>query len=142
MAVTDTSLGFKPQGRMSGGPWTIQTFVFKDTETLYKGDMINLESGEADLGATGDTSLVGVAMESKAGTDSTTEITVITDPDMIYAVYDANARVVGATLDLSGSAGAQTVTTSSNAEFIVVANSSADEWTLVRINPASHALDS
>lgn len=138
--ATDTNAGFKFMGRMSGGPVTIQRVLFKDTETLYKGDMVNMESGEADLAATGDTALAGIAMETVSGTDSTTYIDVIVDLDAIYAVYDANARAIGDTLDLSGSAGAQTVTTTSNADFIVVANSTADEWTLVRIKPAAHVL--
>lgn len=138
MAV-DTTPGFKLMGRLSGGPTTIQTFYFKDTETLTKGDIVNAESGEVDLGATGDTALLGIAMETKAGVDSTTQIEVCVDGDAIYAVYDANARAIGATLDLSGATGAQTVATSSNAEFVVVANSTAAEWTLVRINPAKHA---
>ena len=141
MAVTDTQLGFRYMGRMGNDDVpTVQNLYFKDTETLSKGDMINAESGEADLAATADTTLLGIALETKAGTDSTTQIEVITDIDAIYAVYDANARSVGDLLDLSGATGAQTVAAASNNEFIVVANSGADEWTLVRINPAKHAL--
>ena len=52
----------------------------------------------------------------------------------MYGVDDANARVLGATLDLSGATGAQAVAASSNKEFVVVAPSSASEETLVRIN--------
>ena len=132
--ATDNTAGFKFMYRLSGGPATVQTLTFKDTETLYKGDLVNLESGEIDLAATGDTAFVGVVMETKSGTDSTTTVEVITDSDAVYAVYDANARAMGATLDLSGSAGAQGVTTSSNADFMVIAPSSADDWTLVTFN--------
>ena len=139
MAVVDTSLGFRAMGRMSGGPTTVQTHTFKDDETLYKGDLVNLESGEIDLAATGDTALLGVVQKTTVGTDSTTTVEVITDPDMVYAVYDANVRAAGALLDISGAAGAQTIAAASNNEFIVVAPSAADELTLVRINPASHA---
>jgi hypothetical protein len=106
---------------------------FRDTETLTKGDMLNLESGEVDLGATNDSAFLGIALETVAGTDSTTEIRVMCDPLAIYSVYDANARVMGETLDLSGATGAQTVTTSSNADFIVIAPSTASERTLVMI---------
>ena len=140
MAVQDTTLGFKLMGRLSGGPTTIQTLKFKDTETLTKGDMINVESGEADLAATGDTAFLGIAMQTLAGTDSTTSIEVCVDDDMIYAIYDPNARNAGDKLDLTGATGAQTVTTASNNNFIVIANSTADQLTLVRINPAKHAL--
>jgi lipid-binding SYLF domain-containing protein len=114
--------------------------LFKDTETLSKGDILNIENGEVDLGATNDTQLVGIALETKAGTDSTTYIEVITDEDAVYAVYDANARAIGANLDIAGTTGAMTVASSTNADLVVVANSTADEWTLVRITRAEHVL--
>jgi hypothetical protein len=122
----------------SDQPATVETLVFADTETLTRGDMLNLQSGEVDLAVTTDTALVGAAVETKSGTDSTTEIKVITDPDAVYAVTDANARAKGATLDVSGTTGAMTVAASSNAEFIVVKKSSASEPTLVMINPAKN----
>ena len=142
MAV-DSNAGFRYMGTISGGFGAdpmVQKLKFKDDETLYKGDMVNAESGEADLAATGDTAFLGIAMETKTGVDSTTEIEVICNPDAIYAVYDANARTIGTLLDLTGAAGAQGVTTSSNGNFVVVANSGADEWTLVRITSTAHAL--
>lgn len=132
--MADTSKGFRFRYRLGGGQPTIQSITFKDTETLSKGDFINLESGQADLGATSDAALLGVAQETKAGTTAVTTLKVITDIDAVYGVYDANARLIGATLDLSGATGAQTVAASSNKEFVVVANSSADEETLVKIN--------
>ena len=137
--MADTSLGFRFSHRLSGEEPTIQKLYFKDTETLTKGDIVNLETGEVDLGATGDTNLLGIVLETKAGTDSTTLIEVIVDADAVYAVYDANARVKGATLDLAGATGAQTVAASSNKEFVVVAPSSATEETLVRFNIGKHA---
>ena len=138
--MADTSAGFRFRYRLSGGAPTIQTLTFKDTETLSKGDLVNLEGGEVDLAATNDSALVGAVLETKAGTDSTTTIMVITDQDAVYGVYDANARAIGATLDIAGTTGAMTVTTSSNADLIVVANSTAEEETLVRIVPAKHFL--
>ncbi len=141
MAVVDTTAGFKFEGRQSGAPPTVQKFYFKDTETIYKGDMVNMESGEIDLAATGDTAIIGIALQTLSGVDSTTLMEVITDFDALYSVYDANARTVGTLLDLTGSAGAQTVTTSSNGNFIVVANSSADERTLVKLSTAAHPLN-
>lgn len=138
--MADTSLGFRYRGRMYGDPNkpTIQDLTFKDTETLTRGDMANLESGEVDLGATADTNLLGMVQETLSGTDSTTKIKVIVDADAIYGVYDPNARVKGATLDLSGATGAQTVAASSNKEFVVYADSAADEETLVVFNIGKH----
>lgn len=130
--------GFTFAYRLSGAAPTIQRIVFKDTETITKGDIVNLESGQLDLGATADTNLVGVACQTLAGTSAVTLLEVITDPDAVYSVTDANARLVGATLDLTGATGAQTVTTSSNKEFVVVATCTAGQPTLVRINVGKH----
>lgn len=130
--------GFSFRFRESGGAPTILDLTFKDTETLTKGDMVNLESGEVDLAATADADLVGVVLETKAGTDSTTKIKCIVDEDAVYGVVDNNARAIGATLDIAGATGAQTVAASSNKEFIVVRDSSATEETLVRINADAH----
>ena len=138
MAV-DTSAGFRFRGRVSKMPPTIQTLTIKDTETLTKGDLVNLESGEIDLAATNDNALLGVVLNTAAGTDSTTTYEVIVDADAIYGVYDASARVKGATLDISGTTGAMTVTTSSNADVTVYAPSTADQETLVMITHGEHA---
>lgn len=130
--------GFTFRYRLSGGQPTVQSLLCKDTETLTKGDIANLETGELDLGATADANLVGAVQQTAAGTDSTTRFEVITDEDAVYGVTDANARLVGATLDLTGATGAQGVTTSSNKEFVVVAESSATEETLVMFNVGKH----
>lgn len=141
MAV-DQSTGFKYMGRRGNVQEpTILERYFKDTETLTKGDLINIESGEADLAATGDTTLAGMALETKAGTDSTTLIEFYSDPDAVYAVYDPNARELGDTLDISGTTGQQTVAATSNADLIVVGGFGADELTLVMINHGSHFLN-
>jgi len=130
--------GFEFRYRLCGAAPTIQDLIIKDTETLNKGDMVNLETGLIDLGATADTNLLGVVLETAAGTTEVTKYKVITDEDAVYAVTDANARLKGATLDLSGATGAQTVAASANKEFVVVANSSATEETLVRFNVGKH----
>jgi len=132
--------GFTFAYRLSGGAPTIQDWLFKDTETLTKGDIVNLETGEVDLGATNDTDFVGAVLETLSGTDSTTRINVITDNDAVYSVTDASARLPGATLDIAGTTGAMTIATSSNADFIVVAESTATEPTLVRIQHGEHWL--
>ena len=134
----DTSAGFRFRFRMNGGKPTVQDLTVADA-ALAKGDMVNLESGEVDLAVTTDTALVGVVLETKSGmTTSTDTIPVIVDEDAVYGVYDANARVKGATLDLSGATGAQTVAASNNKEFVVYADSTADEETLVRFNVGKH----
>jgi len=133
--------GFTFAYRESGGAPTIQDLTFKDTETLTKGDLVNLESGQIDLAATNDTAFVGVALETKAGTTAVSTLKVITDVDAVYSVVDNNARLIGATLDIAGATGAMTVTTSSNADVQVVANSSATEPTLVRFNVGKHFKD-
>lgn len=130
--------GFTFRYRLSGGAPTIQSLTFKDTETLTKGDMVNLESGQVDLGATADTNFMGVALQTLAGTTAVTKIDVITDDDAVYGVTDNNARVHGATLDLAGATGAQTVAASSNKEFVVMADSGATEETLVKFNVGKH----
>ena len=137
--MADTSAGFRFRGRVSKMPPTIQTLTIKDTETLTKGDLVNLEGGEIDLAATNDAALLGVVLNTAAGTDSTTTYEVIVDADAIYGVYDTSARAKGATLDISGTTGAMTVTTSSNADLTVYAPSAADEETLVMITHGEHA---
>ena len=127
--------------RESGGAPTIVDLLFKDTETLTKGDLVNLETGEVDLLATADSNALGVVLETKAGTDSTTRIKVIIDEDAVYSVTDATARLLGATLDVSGATGAQTVATSSNKEFVCARESSATEPTLVRFNTGKHVFN-
>jgi hypothetical protein len=136
--MADTSAGFRYRERLCGQPPTIQTHTFKDSETLTKGDLLNLESGEVDLAATDDKLLLGVALETKVGVDSTTNIAVIVDEDAIYGVYDASARVKGAHLDLAGATGAMTVAADSNHDLMVFANSSAAEETLVMISHGAH----
>jgi len=136
--MADTSLGFRFKYRLCGARPTIQTLTIKDTETLTKGDLVNLETGEIDLGATNDTAFVGAVQETKAGTDSVTTYKVITDWDAVYEVYDANARVIGATLDIAGTTGAMTVAASSNVDLLVVADSTASEPTLVMIAHGEH----
>lgn len=130
--------GFTFRLRTCGSPPTIKKLLMKDTETLTAGDMLNLETGEVDLGATADTNFLGVCLETVAGTDSTTRVRCITDADAVYSVVDNNARVVGATLDLAGATGAQAVAASSNKEFVVVADSGATEETMVRFNVGKH----
>ena len=131
--MADESLGFKFEYREGGGPETILNLLFKDGETLTKGDLLNLESGEVDLAVASDSGLLGIAMETKVGVDSTTLMRVIVDPDAVYSVFDETARLAGATLDISGTTGQQTITTTSHADLTVIAPSTANERTFVKL---------
>jgi len=140
--------GFHWVGYEGGEPKEpkIVKYKFKDTETLTKGDLLNLEVtasiGEVDLAVSGDTAIFGVANETKSGTDSTTEIEVILDLQGKgrYAVYDATARGEGTELDIDGTTGAMTLATDNDSDVIVASNSTATEPTIVRIHPRAYGL--
>ena len=147
--------GFEWRYNVSGGRALTLTFLMKDSETLTRGDMLNIESGEVDLAVTSDAAIVGVfvgpedpndAVDGKpgtvSGTDSTTLVKAIVNPDAVYAdANDTSARLAGATLDISGTTGAQTLAASSNTEFVVVERKrqSSDE-TRVMICSSAHYL--
>ena len=140
---------------VSGGRPLILTFLMKDSETFTRGDMMNIESGEVDLMVTSDVAAAGVfvgpedpndAVDGKpgtvSGTDSTTIVKVIVNPDAIYAdANDTNARLAGALLDISGATGAQTLASASNNEFVVIERKrqSTDE-TRVQLTAPTHYL--
>lgn len=128
--------GFKWAGSIDGSEPIVRRFTVKDTVVLSRGEMVNLESGEADAGATNDSAFLGAATEDVDNTDDGLTVAVITNPGAIYAVVDANARAAGDTLDLAS--GGMGLTTTSNADFKVWADSGADEPTLVVFN-ANHA---
>lgn len=123
---------------LSGTAPIIEKITVADTVVLSKGEMVNLESGELTTAVTADTALVGVALEAVDNTNDGEVCAVIVNEDAVYSVTDANARVKGATLDIA--TGALGVTTSSNADLIVVEDSSASEPTLVTFNN-THYLD-
>lgn len=138
--MSDTSAGFRWRGTLSGEPQRKERYLTKDTETITAGDIMNLESGEVDLGATNDSAFLGIALETVSGVDSTTYVWVTTNADAVFGVYDPNARTIGDRLDLSGATGAQTVTTNSNSDFVVVATKTAAHTeTLVTFAPGEHA---
>lgn len=124
--------GFVWAGSLDGSEPIIQKFVVKNAAVISKGEMLNLESGEADAGASGDTGLIGAAVEDVDNSDDGLYVKAIVNPNAIYRVVDANARVAGATLDLAS--GGLGVTTTNNADLLVVADSAADEPTLVTFN--------
>ena len=147
--------GFEWRYNVSGGRPLILTFLMADTETFTRGDMMNVARGEVDLAATADVGLAGIfvgpenpddAVDGKpgtvAGTDSTTLVKVIVNPDAVYAdANDTSARLAGALLDISGATGAQTVAASSNSEFVVVDRKrQASDETRLQICSTSHYL--
>jgi hypothetical protein len=144
--------GFEFVHRLCGAAPTIRDIVSADA-TLNVGDLVNLESGKADLAVTNDTKLIGVVigpgdpdLVSDAGVitlnTTTDKVRVIVDEDAIYSTVDANARLFGATLDIAGATGAQGVATSSNVDVVVAAESTASEHTLVLLSQANHVLAS
>ena len=147
--------GFTWRYNVSGGRPLILKFLMKDSETFTKGDMLNLESGEVDLMVTSDVAAVGVFMGPDdpddatdgqpgvvAGTDSTTLVQVIANPDAVYGdPNDTNARLAGALLDISGATGAQTLASASNNEFVVVERKrQASDETRVQFTAPTHYL--
>lgn len=121
--------GFRWAGSVDGSEPIIREFTVKASEVISFGEMCSLDTGEIDASATNDDTFVGVAVEAVDNTVDGHTIHVITNPGAIYAVDDANVRVAGVTLDLAS--GGMGVTTTSNADFRVWADSAADEPTLV-----------
>lgn len=132
-------------GLAEGGP-TIQPFVI--SAAVAVGDLvkINRSNGQVAPATTNaDGLVVGVVVgpadfntDMKALVNGTSRVKVITDPDAVYAIADANARKTGQLLDIAGTTGAQSVTTPTNNDFVVYADSTADQETLVKIAAAQH----
>ncbi len=121
--------GFKWAGSTDGSEPILRRFTVKASAVISRGEMCNLETGEADAGATNDAGFLGPATEAVDNTVDGHTVEIITNPGAIYSIVDANARVAGALLDLAS--GGLGVTTDSNHDFIVWADSSATEPTLV-----------
>jgi uncharacterized protein YbcI len=130
--------GFEFRYREGGGEPTIHSFVFKNTETLTRGDMLNFEDDRVDIGARDDTALIGAAVETLDGDAGVTEIRCVTDGDAVYAVEDAHVRAKGDHLDLTGATGTQGVHSSPTSDLVVVLDSGDDEETLVSIAVERH----
>lgn len=135
--------GFSPRYRQSGDAFTVQTFTVGAT-VVAVGDLVKLSSGKVVAATTG-TAAVGVVVgpndhstDMAALTINSSKVKVITDADAVYGVADANARVNGAALDMTGTTGAMGVTTDSNSDFMVVADSTATQETLVKLVADTH----
>lgn len=131
--------GFEWAFNLGGGAPRYETFVVKASAVLSEKEFCNLESGEADAGATNDTGFIGPAASDVDNTVDGHTVRCIVNRDAVYAVDDANARTVGDTLDLAS--GGLGLTTSSNADFIVFRTKTATEKTLVYVTPGNHWLD-
>jgi len=130
--------------KAEGGP-TIQPFVISAAVAVGDIVKVNPANGQVAPNTTDNGAVVGVVVGPKdyrtsmdALVNGTSEVLVVTDPDAVYAVEDANARKNGAKLDVAGTTGAMTVAADSNHDFIVAATSTAAQETLVRINAAKH----
>jgi uncharacterized protein YbcI len=130
--------GFTFRYRLSGKQPTVKGFAFNTSASLSRGDVLTLRDGKVELGRTGDTALVGVALETLDGDASKTSIDVIVDADAVYGVDDARMRLKGATLDLRGDSGTQGLRAGGNGDFMVDVESSEDDETLVFIAGARH----
>lgn len=130
--------GFEFAYTMDGSAPRYETQTIKDTVVLTTGEMVNLETGELDTAATADTALAGVMVEDKDNTADGLSGVYIANEGAVYLITDANARLTGATLDIA--AGGRGVAASSNADLIVVKDSTASEDTLVTFHN-THYLD-
>jgi uncharacterized protein YbcI len=130
--------GFQFRYRLSGGRPTVRSFVFRNTETLSQGDILNWEDGKVCLGLAGDRALLGAAVETLDGLAGETAIRVVTDGDAVYAVADPHPRSRGDHLELNSLTGDHGVSASTSSQLTVVLDSDADAETLVRIEPGSH----
>lgn len=120
---------FEFVGTMDGSDPIIKEYVVANDEVLSIGEMVNLESGEADAGASGDLAFIGACVNAVNNADDGENVFVYANPNAIYKVTDLNARLAGANLDLAS--GGLGLTTDSNSDFVVLENSTATEKTLV-----------
>lgn len=119
---------------LSGGEQRIKEYTVKDTTVISKGEMLAFDSGEVDTAASGETVLIGAAIHAADNTNDGESVKVIVNPFAVYRVADTTVRTIGATLDLAS--GGLGLTTSSNADFVVVDSDSTYTW--VTFNAGTH----
>lgn len=131
MANVDRPNGFRPVGTLSGRglDGMIRTIGPADGADIFQGDLINLESGLADPGVTGDAALLGVAVgfgmvdadgiplgpydpdnlntlyyDDSASTHTEWVVYYVPVEDVIFEVQTATALTlaIGATADVTG----------------------------------------
>ncbi|MEA2142404.1 MAG: hypothetical protein QOI64_834 [Solirubrobacteraceae bacterium] len=134
--------GFEFRYRLNGGAPTIETLPFGTNQAPSVGDMLNLDEGEVALAATGDEDLLGIALETAAGTVLGGKVRAITDADAVYAVANGHSRAKEDTVDLVGATGEQGIGDGPNGDLSVVIDSGSAAETLVRITVGKHSGDS
>ena len=102
-----------------------------DTLSMTAGDMVEITTGEADVGASGSTTLAGVCAETVDNADDGEVMDIIDGHGAVFSIEDANARIMGATLDIDATYDG--VTTSSNTDLVCVRPSSDTERTFLKI---------
>ena len=120
--------GFVFKYMLGGGVVYLTSFTVKTGASISKGDLCKITSGEAELAASADTTIYGVAAnDADAG-----ETVKLYPPDSVYGIVDTNARSCGDALDINATSDG--VTTKTNDDFIVVRNSASNEDTLVSLH--------
>jgi uncharacterized protein YbcI len=129
--------GFEYAYRLDGGEPTVREFPNRDGRVSV-GDLVSFRDGAIEPATTGNGALIGAARDvSETGHNGPVAFVVV-DPDAVYAVGDTFARVSGAPLDITGSSGAQGVGPSVAAQLSVVADSGAEDVTLVRVSAGKY----
>jgi hypothetical protein len=115
--------------------------TLKDGESITEGMMVCASTSGTIApasSAAGPTNLWGVATGTQAES-SGSYVYVITNPDAVYGISDANARYGGDTLSIcNGSLTVITAVASNSGNLVVVANSGSTEETLVKIVTNCH----
>lgn len=116
----------------------IGRFTVVNDEVILIGEMLMLTSNEAAKGTTNDATFIGISLEAVDNSSDGQTIDCFIDPLAVYSYFDGTAHAAGATLDL-GSDG-RSLSTTSNADFTVIADNTALEDTLFVITPGEHYL--
>jgi len=120
--------GFRFKYMLGGGVVYLTSFTAASGASISKGDLCKVTSGEAELAASGDSTVFGAAAnDAVAG-----ETVKLYPPDSVYSCADASARNCGDVLDVNATSDG--VTTKSNDDLIVVRNSASSEDTLVTLH--------
>lgn len=121
-------MGFMFKYMLGGGVVYLTSFTVKDEVSISKGDLCKITSGEAELAASGNTTVFGVAAnDADAG-----ETVKLYPPDSVYAVADSSARACGEGLDINATSDG--VTTKSNVDLVIVRNSGAGDDSLITLH--------
>jgi len=119
--------GFIFDYMLGGGVVYLTSFTVKAEESIEKGDMCKITSGEAEPADSGSDTMYGVAAnDAGAG-----EIVKLYPPDSVYAVIDDSMRKCGDFLSLSITSNG--ITEGIVEDFIVTRNRSSSEDTLVTL---------